>query len=86
VAVISNGMLNNMNHVQQNGHIYQNGIANGAAHMLQNGVAHLANGVVSSNNINQQKPVPPTMNNYLPKDPVRKMYNEVEGYQQSLHM
>jgi len=85
VAVISNGVLNNMKHVQQNGHIYQNGIANGAAHMLQNGVAHLANGVMSSKNINQQKSVAP-MNNHLPKDPVRKMYNEIEGYQQSLHM
>ncbi|RLU23097.1 hypothetical protein DMN91_005375 [Ooceraea biroi] len=77
---ISNGVLNNMKHVQQNGHIYQNGIANGAAHMLQNGVGHLANGIVSGNN-----KVTPT-NNYLPKDPIRKMYNEVESYQQNLHI
>jgi hypothetical protein len=70
-----------MKHIQQNGHAYQNGIANGAAHMLQNGVAHLANGIAPGNN-----KVAPAMNNYLPKDPIRKMYNEVEGYQQNLHM
>lgn len=61
----------------------QNGIANGATHMLQNGVAHLANGIVSNNK------VAPAVQNYLPnntKDAVRKMYNEVEGYQQNLHM
>lgn len=81
IGAISNGVLNNMKHIQQNGHAYQNGIANGAAHMLQNGVAHLANGIVSGNN-----KVAPAMNNYLPKDPIRKMYNEVEGYQQNLHM
>nr|XP_012221149.1 PREDICTED: adenylate kinase isoenzyme 5 [Linepithema humile]XP_012221150.1 PREDICTED: adenylate kinase isoenzyme 5 [Linepithema humile] len=81
VGAISNGVLNNMKHIQQNGHAYQNGIANGAAHMLQNGVAHLANGIASGNN-----KVAPAMNNYLPKDPIRKMYNEVEGYQQNLHM
>lgn len=48
--------------------------------MLQNGVAHLANGIKSGNN-----KVAPTMHN-LPKDPIRKMYNEVEGYQQNLYM
>lgn len=82
VGTITNGVLNNMKHIQQqNGHIHQNGIANGTAHMLQNGVAHLANGIVSGNN-----KVAPAMHNYLPKDPIRKMYNEVEGYQQNLHM
>lgn len=81
VGAVSNGILNNMKHIQQNGHAYQNGIANGTTHMLQNGVAHLANGIVSSNN-----KVAPAMHNYLPKDPIRKMYNEVEGYQQNLHM
>ncbi|XP_011874309.1 PREDICTED: adenylate kinase isoenzyme 5 [Vollenhovia emeryi] len=81
VGTISNGMLNNMKHIQQNGHVYQNGIANGTAHMLQNGVAHLANGIVSGNN-----KIAPAIHNYLPKDPIRKMYNEVEGYQQNLHM
>lgn len=62
----------------------QNGIANGTAHMLQNGVAHLANGIIPSNN-----KVAPAVQNYLSnntKDAVRKMYNEVEGYQQNLHM
>lgn len=81
VGTISNGILNNMKHIQQNGHINQNGIANGTTHMLQNGVAHLANGIVSGNN-----KIAPAMHNYLPKDPIRKMYNEVEGYQQNLHM
>jgi len=69
-----------MKHIQQNGHIYQNGIANGTTHMLQDSVTHLANGIVSGNN-----KVVPAMH-YLPKDPIRKMYNEVEGYQQNLHM
>ncbi|XP_018311140.1 adenylate kinase isoenzyme 5 [Mycetomoellerius zeteki] len=81
VGTISNGVLNNMKHIQQNGHIHQNGIAKGTTHMLQNGVAHLANGNVSGNN-----KIAPAMHNYLPKDPVRKMYNEIEGYQQNLHM
>ncbi|KAL0106489.1 hypothetical protein PUN28_016298 [Cardiocondyla obscurior] len=81
VGTITNGVLNNMKHIQQNGHAYQNGIANGTAHMLQNGVAHLANGIVPGNN-----KVAPAMHNYLPKDPIRKMYNEVDGYQQNLHM
>ncbi|XP_024884499.1 adenylate kinase isoenzyme 5 [Temnothorax curvispinosus] len=80
VGTISNGVLNNMKHIQQNGHAYQNGIANGT-HMLQNGVAHLANGIVPGNN-----KVAPAMHNYLPKDPIRKMYNEIDGYQQNLHM
>ncbi|KAG5345942.1 KAD5 kinase, partial [Acromyrmex heyeri] len=81
VGTISNGVLNNMKHIQQNGHIHQNGIAKGTTHILQNGVAHLANGNISGNN-----KIAPTMHNYLPKDPVRKMYNEIEGYQQNLHM
>ncbi|KYN11645.1 Adenylate kinase isoenzyme 5 [Trachymyrmex cornetzi] len=81
VGTISNGVLNNMKHIQQNGHIHQNGIAKGTTHMLQNGVAHLANGNISGNN-----KIAPAMHNYLPKDPVRKMYNEIEGYQQNLHM
>lgn len=61
----------------------QNGIANSAAHMLQNGVAHLANGIVPSNN-----KIAPAIQNYLSNntDAVRKMYNEVEGYQQNLHI
>lgn len=80
VGTISNGVLNNMKHIQQNGHI-QNGIANGTAHMLQNGIAHLANGIVPGNN-----KVAPAMHNYLPKDPIRKMYNEIDGYQQNLHI
>lgn len=76
-------MLNNTKHIQQNGHIHQNGIANGAAHILQNGVAHLANGIASSD----KNKVAPATRNHLPKDPIRKMYNEVEGYQQqNLHM
>jgi len=81
VGTISNGVLNNMKHIQQNGHIHQNGIAKGTTHILQNGVAHLANGNISGNN-----KIAPAMHNYLPKDPVRKMYNEIEGYQQNLHM
>lgn len=79
VGAISNGVLNNMKHIQQNGHIYQNGTVNGTVHMLQNGAAHLANGIGNNK-------VAPAVNNYLPKDPIKKMYNEVEGYQQSLHM
>ncbi|XP_014472575.1 PREDICTED: adenylate kinase isoenzyme 5 [Dinoponera quadriceps] len=74
-GTISNGVLK-----QQNGH--QNGIANGTAHILQNGIAHLANGIASSD----KNKVAPATRNYLPKDPIRKMYNEVEGYQQNLHM
>ncbi|XP_017881074.1 adenylate kinase isoenzyme 5 [Ceratina calcarata] len=80
---IANGLRNNARQVQKNGvaHRMQNGIANGTAHMLQNGVAHLANGIVPSNK------VAPAVQNYLPaQDAVRKMYNEVEGYQQNLHM
>ncbi|XP_076243047.1 adenylate kinase isoenzyme 5 isoform X1 [Calliopsis andreniformis] len=84
-ALIANGLKNTAKQVQKNGTgRLQNGIANGAAHMLQNGVAHLANGIVSTNN-----KVAPAVQNYLPnntKDTVRKMYNEVEGYQQNLHM
>ncbi|XP_076670567.1 adenylate kinase isoenzyme 5 [Andrena cerasifolii] len=84
-ALIANGLRNNAKQTQRNGTTrVQNGIANGAAHMLQNGVAHLANGIASSNN-----KVAPAVQNYLPnnaKDAVRKMYNEVEGYQQNLHM
>ncbi|XP_072748656.1 adenylate kinase isoenzyme 5 [Anoplolepis gracilipes] len=79
IGAISNGVLNNMKHIQQNGHIYQNGTVNGTVHMLQNGAAHLANGIGNNK-------VAPAVNNYLPKDPIKKMYNEVEGYQQSLHM
>ncbi|XP_076298244.1 adenylate kinase isoenzyme 5 isoform X2 [Lasioglossum baleicum] len=82
---IANGLKKNLREVQKNGVARaQNGIANGAAHMLQNGVAHLANGIVPGNN-----KVAPAVQNYLPnetKDAVRKMYNEVEGYQQNLHM
>lgn len=70
-----------MKHIQENGNIHQNGIANGTTHILQNGVAHLANGIVTDNN-----KVASAMHNYLPKDPIRKMYNEIEGYQQNLHM
>lgn len=68
-----------MKHIHQNGHVYQNGTVNGTVHMLQNGAAHLANGIGNNK-------VAPAVNNYLPKDPIKKMYNEVEGYQQSLHM
>lgn len=82
IGTISNGVLNNMKHIQQNGHAHKNGIANGTKHMLQNGVAHLANGIVSNGN----NKVASTVHNYLPKDPIRKMYNEVEGYQQNIHM
>lgn len=82
---IVNGLKNNAKEVQRNGGAaVQNGIANGAAHMLQNGVAHLANGIGPGNN-----KVAPAVQNYLAnnaKDPVRKMYNEVEDYQQNLHM
>lgn len=83
-ARIINGLKNNTKHAQKNGVEYvQNGIANGAAHMLQNGVAHLANGIVPSNN-----KIAPAIQNYLSNntDAVRKMYNEVEGYQQNLHI
>ncbi|XP_003698184.1 adenylate kinase isoenzyme 5 isoform X1 [Apis florea] len=84
-ARITNGLKNNTRHAQRNRvERVQNGIANGAAHMLQNGVAHLANGIVPSNN-----KIAPAIQNYLPNnttDAVRKMYNEVEGYQQNLHM
>ncbi|XP_076183731.1 adenylate kinase isoenzyme 5 isoform X2 [Ptiloglossa arizonensis] len=82
---IVNGLKNNLKQVEKNGTArVQNGIANGATHMLQNGVAHLANGIVQGNN-----KVAPAVQNYLPngpKDAVRKMYNEIEGYQQNLHM
>ncbi|XP_076625518.1 adenylate kinase isoenzyme 5 [Colletes latitarsis] len=82
---ITNGLKNSARQVQKNGAaVVQNGVANGATHMLQNGVAHLANGIVPGSN-----KVAPAVRNYLPndtKDAVRKMYNEVEGYQQNLHM
>lgn len=84
VTNAANGILNNARNVNQNGGIRQNGIANGATHMLQNGVAHLANGIIPGNN-----KIAPNIQNYLPKnarDPVRKMYNEVEGYQENLHI
>ncbi|KAF3420546.1 hypothetical protein E2986_11462, partial [Frieseomelitta varia] len=84
-ARIANGLKNTARQAQKNGAArMQNGIANGTAHMLQNGVAHLANGIISGNN-----KVAPAVQNYLPnnaKDAVRKMYNEVEGYQENLHM
>lgn len=68
-----NGVVNHlMNH---------NGVANGAAngvarHLLQNGVGHLANG--------NNRVAPLNANNA--KDPLRNMYNEVEGYRQDLHI
>ncbi|XP_076378601.1 adenylate kinase isoenzyme 5 [Megalopta genalis] len=81
---ITNGLRHSLRQVKKDGAARaQNGIANGAAHMLQNGVAHLANGIPGNNK------VAPAVQNYLPnetKDTVRKMYNEVEGYQQNLHM
>lgn len=84
-ARIINGLKNSTKYAQRNGIEYvQNGIANGATHMLQNGVAHLANGIVLNNN-----KIAPAIQNYLPNnttDAVRKMYNEVEGYQQNLHI
>ncbi|XP_011637258.1 adenylate kinase isoenzyme 5 isoform X2 [Pogonomyrmex barbatus] len=80
----SNSVLNNMKHIHQNGHIdhkdHQNGFTNGTTYM-QNDIAHLSNGILSGNS-----KIIATMHNYLPKDPIRKMYNEVEGYQQNLHM
>ncbi|XP_054006157.1 adenylate kinase isoenzyme 5 isoform X1 [Hylaeus anthracinus] len=82
---IANGLKNTAKQAQKNGVArVQNGIANGAAHMLQNGVAHLTNKIVPDNN----KIAPAIQNNLTngTKDAVRKMYNEVEGYQQSLHM
>ncbi|KAF7411446.1 hypothetical protein HZH66_000342 [Vespula vulgaris] len=90
VTNMTNGVLNNAKKmtqnggIQQNGGIRQNGITNGTTHMLQNGVAHLANGIIPGNN-----KVAPSIQNYLPnnmKDPLRKMYNEVEGYQENLHI
>ncbi|CAL7948457.1 unnamed protein product [Xylocopa violacea] len=84
-AKIANGLKNNARQIKKNGAArMQNGVANGAAHMLQNGVAHLANGIISNSN-----KVAPAAQNYLPnntKDTVKRMYNEVEGYQQNLHM
>ncbi|XP_031846422.1 adenylate kinase isoenzyme 5 isoform X2 [Nomia melanderi] len=82
---IANGLRNNLKQIQKNGVTrVQNGVANGAAHILQNGVAHLANGIAAGNN-----KVAPAVQNYVPNDAndaIRKMYNEVEGYQQNLHM
>ncbi|KOC65843.1 Adenylate kinase isoenzyme 5, partial [Habropoda laboriosa] len=82
---IANGLKNNARQIQKNGTArIQNGIANGTTHLLQNGAAHLANGIVAGSN-----KVAPAVQNYLPnntKDAIRKMYNEVEGYQQNLHM
>ena len=83
-----NGVINNVR--QQNGVIHafnhQNGAANGAngtQNLLQNGVAHLSNGIPPGNNR-----VAPSMANFNgnPKDPLRNMYNEVEGYRQNLHI
>ncbi|KAI4484783.1 hypothetical protein M0804_007349 [Polistes exclamans] len=84
VTNMTNGVLNNAKKLNQNGGIRQNGITNGTTHMLQNGVAHLANGIIPGNN-----KVAPSIQNYLSnntKDPLRKMYNEVEGYQENLHI
>ncbi|XP_076750036.1 uncharacterized protein LOC143422939 [Xylocopa sonorina] len=85
VVKIANGLKNNAKQIKKNGAArMQNGVANGAAHMLQNGVAHLANGIISNSN-----KVAPAAQNYVPnntKDTVKRMYNEVEGYQQNLHM
>ncbi|XP_043280317.1 adenylate kinase isoenzyme 5 [Venturia canescens] len=67
-----NGVINHLTH--QNG--VANGAANGVAHMLQNGVGHLANG--------NNRVAPLNANNT--KDPLRNMYNEVEGYRQDLHI
>ncbi|XP_066582950.1 adenylate kinase isoenzyme 5 isoform X2 [Prorops nasuta] len=66
-----NGMLNNAKkYAQQNGTVlsHKNGMANGVANALQNGSANLANGSVLHNYLNSNI-----------KDPVRRMYNEVEG-------
>lgn len=74
-----NGFVNNAK--QLNGH--QNGVANGAngaQHLLQNGVSHVANGN------NRVAPSIANINADNSNDPLRNMYNEVEGYRQDLHI
>ncbi|XP_046143634.1 adenylate kinase isoenzyme 5 [Osmia bicornis bicornis] len=84
VVQIANGLKNNANQVQRNNIArVHNYIGNGTAHVLQNGVSHLANGIISNNN-----KVAPAVQNYMlnTKDAISKMYVEVEGSQQNLHM
>ncbi|XP_011305325.1 adenylate kinase isoenzyme 5 isoform X2 [Fopius arisanus] len=77
-ARIANGVVNG-NH-QNGNHVHMNGAANGAQHYLQNGVGYLANGIPPGAN----KVAPAPMTN--PKDSIRKMYNEVDGYHENLHI
>nr|XP_012153720.1 PREDICTED: adenylate kinase isoenzyme 5 isoform X2 [Megachile rotundata] len=81
---IANGLRNNVNQAQKNNIArVHNYIGNGTAHVLQNGVSHLTNGIISNNN-----KVAPAVQNYMlnTKDAISKMYVEVEGSQQNLHM
>ncbi|XP_012274689.1 adenylate kinase isoenzyme 5 [Orussus abietinus] len=87
---IANGVLTNAKPTLGNGvvrqsdnvSLYQNGIANGAAHVLQNGVAHLTNGIPG----NKIAPEIGKRSKNLTKDPLTRMINEVESYQHDLHI
>lgn len=78
-ARIANGVIRNG--VRQNGsHAHMNGAANGAQNFLQNGVGMLANGIPPG--INRVAPAPISNR----KDSIKKMYNEVDGYHENLHI
>ncbi|XP_015114816.1 adenylate kinase isoenzyme 5 [Diachasma alloeum] len=78
-ARIANGIMRN-GAPQNSNHVHMNGAANGAQHYLQNGVGYLSNGVPPG--VNRVAPAPITN----PKDSIRKMYNEVDGYHEDLHI
>lgn len=79
---IANGVLKNPR--TNDNHIHQNGAANGVQHLLQNGVSHLGNGIAPGANRVGPAPSPNFAQN--PKESVRKMFNEVNGYHEDLHM
>ncbi|XP_063984639.1 adenylate kinase isoenzyme 5 isoform X2 [Diachasmimorpha longicaudata] len=78
-ARIANGVIRN-GAPQNSNHVHMNGAANGAHHYLQNGVGYLSNGIPPG--VNRVAPAPITN----PKDSIRKMYNEVDGYHEDLHI
>ncbi|XP_044590009.1 adenylate kinase isoenzyme 5 isoform X2 [Cotesia glomerata] len=82
-ARITNDVLKSS---RKNGnHVHLNGAANGASRIFQNGIGHLANGIPPG--INRIAPAPSNATiNTNNKEPIKKMYSEMNGYHENLHM
>ncbi|KAG8039998.1 hypothetical protein G9C98_001516 [Cotesia typhae] len=87
-AVDENARITNdvLKFSRKNGnHVHLNGAANGASRIFQNGIGHLANGIPPG--INRIAPAPSNAtNNTNNKEPIKKMYSEMNGYHENLHM